>query len=537
MNARQINWILLPIEATLAPLENNAVIHQGWSPRCDSDASPSENIWGVLKTTAIQDGQFLSEYNKVLPPHLSPKTNLEVKNGDLLLTCAGPRIRCGITCLIRHTRPKLILSGKMYRFRPNEELIDARILEAFLRAPETRAKIDAMKTGISESGMNITREKFATLNVPIPPKNEQKRIADKLDATLARVDACRERLARVAPILKRFRQSVLAAAVSGRLTADWRAQQAGGDNIPLTTESPDHPAVIEPASGNQAQTRSPDAARWNPGNNAAIPSGINPDFGADAPVSGLLTEEIQIADIQEPYSHQVKAPISWRKSTIGEEVEIIGGSQPPKSEFRSEPGPNFIRLIQIRDYKSDKYATYIPITLAKRFCDKSDVMIGRYGPPIFQILRGLEGAYNVALMKAKPKTSNLDLNYLYYFLKVDSLLKYVESGSDRTAGQDGVRKELLTPYPMFIPPLTEQHEIVRRVESLFAFADRLEARLAAAQTAAEQLTPALLAKAFRGELVPQDPADEPASELLQRLAASRASADNPKRSRTPRQPA
>jgi type I restriction enzyme S subunit len=88
-----------------------------------------------------------------------------------------------------------------------------------------------------------------------------------------------------------------------------------------------------------------------------------------------------------------------------------------------------------------------------------------------------------------------------------------------------------------IPTIREQHEIVRRVESLFAFADRLEARLAAAQTAAEQLTPALLAKAFRGELVPQDPADEPASELLQRLAASRASAAKPKRSRTPRQPA
>jgi type I restriction enzyme S subunit len=87
------------------------------------------------------------------------------------------------------------------------------------------------------------------------------------------------------------------------------------------------------------------------------------------------------------------------------------------------------------------------------------------------------------------------------------------------------------------PQINEQHEIVRRVESLFGFADRLEARLAAAQTAAEQLTPALLAKAFRGELVPQDPADEPASELLQRLAASRACTAKPKRSRTPRQPA
>ena len=72
-----------------------------------------------------------------------------------------------------------------------------------------------------------------------------------------------------------------------------------------------------------------------------------------------------------------------------------------------------------------------------------------------------------------------------------------------------------------VPPKDEQDEIVRRVQTLFAFADRLEVRLARAQTAVDRLTPALLAKAFRGELVPQDPADEPVAELLKRLAQSR----------------
>lgn len=73
-----------------------------------------------------------------------------------------------------------------------------------------------------------------------------------------------------------------------------------------------------------------------------------------------------------------------------------------------------------------------------------------------------------------------------------------------------------------VPTIEEQTEIVRRVETLFAFADRLEARLARAQTAATRLTPALLATAFRCELVPQDPNDEPAAELLRRLQAQRA---------------
>jgi type I restriction enzyme S subunit len=71
------------------------------------------------------------------------------------------------------------------------------------------------------------------------------------------------------------------------------------------------------------------------------------------------------------------------------------------------------------------------------------------------------------------------------------------------------------------PSIKEQHEIVARVEALFSFADQLEARLTTARQVVERLTPALLAKAFRGELVPQDPTDEPASVLLERIRAAR----------------
>ena len=82
------------------------------------------------------------------------------------------------------------------------------------------------------------------------------------------------------------------------------------------------------------------------------------------------------------------------------------------------------------------------------------------------------------------------------------------------------------------PPLPEQAEIVRRVEALFAIADRIEARYKLALTTFNRLTPALLAKAFRGELVPQDPNDEPASVLLERIRAARAAAgEKPKRGR------
>ena len=77
----------------------------------------------------------------------------------------------------------------------------------------------------------------------------------------------------------------------------------------------------------------------------------------------------------------------------------------------------------------------------------------------------------------------------------------------------------------FCSSLPEQQEIVRRVESLFALADRIEARLAAAQRQVDTLTPSLLARAFAGQLVPQDPNDEPASALLERIRALRDAAD------------
>ena len=87
--------------------------------------------------------------------------------------------------------------------------------------------------------------------------------------------------------------------------------------------------------------------------------------------------------------------------------------------------------------------------------------------------------------------------------------------------------------PCTVPSLEEQNEIIRRVEALFAYADRLEARYTAARAQVERLTPALLAKAFRGELVPQDPNDEPASVLLERIRAARAEQPTAKRGRKP----
>ena len=151
--------------------------------------------------------------------------------------------------------------------------------------------------------------------------------------------------------------------------------------------------------------------------------------------------------------------------------DFIGGSQPAKSEFINEPREGYVRLIQTRDYKTDAFPTYIPEKSTRKFCDEDDVMIGRYGPPIFQICRGLKGAYNVALLKAKPK-KGIDREFLYYFLKQDAVFKYVDKLSARTGGQTGVDLVSLNKYPVRVPTDIDDQE--KLVASLVAIEKKIE---------------------------------------------------------------
>lgn len=151
-------------------------------------------------------------------------------------------------------------------------------------------------------------------------------------------------------------------------------------------------------------------------------------------------------------------PVDWEESTVLKCIRFEGGSQPSMQFFIDHPKDGYIRLIQNRDYKTDEYATYVPQHMVNKFCDENDIMVGRYGPPVFVLHRGLKGAYNVAIMKAIPVT--LEKEFVWYYLQNKSLLSYIESFSARTAGQSGVNPNILKKYPLFVPPIKEQDEII-----------------------------------------------------------------------------
>ncbi|MBK9441882.1 MAG: restriction endonuclease subunit S [Comamonadaceae bacterium] len=115
--------------------------------------------------------------------------------------------------------------------------------------------------------------------------------------------------------------------------------------------------------------------------------------------------------------------------------------------------------------------------------------------------------------------SLVDPHFAAYWVASDATQKWL-AGMEKGIAYVGINIEDLRNLPIRLPSLPEQAEIVRRVETLFAHADRIEARYTAARAQAQRLTPLVLAKAFRGELVPQDPNDAPASALLAPIASS-----------------
>jgi type I restriction enzyme, S subunit len=300
-----------------------------------------------------------------------------------------------------------------------EEEVEKTYIEYFWRSKSQT--IQAMGTGTTVKGIRL--EDIRTLAVPLAPKNEQKRIVDKLDTVLTRVDAVNTRLARIAPLLKRFRQSVLAAATSGRLTGEWRLA-----------------------------------------NDLSYPQAL----------------------------------------TLGELIKVSSGDGLTAKEMKSAGGVPVYGGNGINGHHDQSNVSAPTIVIGR---------VGFYCGSV-HLTPSIAWVTDNAL-RVKFDPTKLDRKYLYFALQGTDLRQNMSS-----TAQPVISGQKIYPLSFNLPTLLEQTEIVRRVETLFGFADRLEARLQAAQTAADRLTPSLLAKAFRGELVSQDPNDEPASELLKRLAVN-----------------
>ena len=188
---------------------------QGWSPKCESKPSENDTTWAVIKTTAIQNLRFVEVENKKLPASLKPRAHLELQTGDLLVTRAGPRNRVGVACLVKSTRPRLMLCDKAYRLRCKPDVAAPAFLELVLNAPHVVDAINKLKTGISDSGVNLTQKRFGELLIPLPPLAEQTRIVAEVERRLSVVAELESVVSANLARSLRLRQSILQKAFTG----------------------------------------------------------------------------------------------------------------------------------------------------------------------------------------------------------------------------------------------------------------------------------------------------------------------------------
>ncbi|MBL9171384.1 MAG: restriction endonuclease subunit S [Verrucomicrobiales bacterium] len=465
-------WSEQRIEQLFAPLEDGRTLHQGWSPQCDKIPSPSEDVWGVLKTTSIQAGEFRPEHNKLLPPGLEPRPMIEVKEGDILLTCAGPRVRCGVSCLVRQTRKRLMMSGKMYRFRVNPEEHDARYIEAFLQTERARRAIDKMKTGSSDSGLNLTHERFRQLPVPVPATvDEQRRIVAEIEKQFTRLEAGVAALRRVQANLKRYRAAVLKAACEGRLV----------------------PTEAELARSKRSNKNGQPAYETGEALLARILTERRQNWLARQSLGQGGKGGVQYKEPAEPDSkvHQ-ELPEGWATCSVGQVSECLDGKRVPinKNERAKRHGdvPYYGANGQvgwIDDHLFDE-----PLVLVV----EDETFTGRT-QAFSYVIRGKTWVNNHAhVLRATAAVSTAYLNY--------SLAHYPFTA--RTTGSTGRRKltqKALMAAPYLLPPLAEQTRIVAEVERRLSVVEELESVVWANFRRATRLRQSILRKAFTGELL------------------------------------
>lgn len=188
----------------------------GWSPQCD-DIPAQGDGWGVLKTTAVQWCDFQPQHNKALPPTLAPIPTLSVKEGDVLVTRAGPRKRVAVVAAVRRDEPRLTISDKLIRLRTDRVKIEPRFLELSLASPFSQEHLVQRKTGLADAQVNISQSILKATPVAYPPLAEQRRIVAELDALQAEVDALKRLQAETAAELDALLPSILDKAFKGEL--------------------------------------------------------------------------------------------------------------------------------------------------------------------------------------------------------------------------------------------------------------------------------------------------------------------------------
>jgi type I restriction enzyme S subunit len=323
----------------------------------------------------------------------------------------------------------------------------------------------------------LNKGRFSEAPIPIAPKNEQKRIIQKIESLLDRLNKTKQELTKIPSLLKKFRQSVLVKAFSGELTKEWRGQQRDS----------------EPASKLLERIREERKKK------------LGKKYKEPEPIDTSNLPEL---------------PEGWEYTRIKDIGEVVTGST-PKTQVSKYWGGDIVWLTP-KDLgkNSSKYIADSQRKITKKgyescstkLVPKDSIVISTRAPIGHIAIVKVDFCTNQGCKSLLPH-KGIFSDYLYYLLVHNKeILQGLGSGTTFSE----LSKDKLEDFVVPLPSSVEQKYIVRMIESFFTQADTIEKSVKIAQAHCEKLTQSILAKAFRGELVEQDPNDEPAEELLKR---------------------
>lgn len=430
----------------------------------------------------------------------------QLREGDLILEVSGggPEQPVG---RVEHIDRQVLANNPDYpkictnffrRIKPSEN-VSSLFLSWYLKFFYRTGEVAKCQAG-SNNLRNLKYPEYEQLTVPLPPLNEQCRIVDKVESLFAQLDHGEASLRDVQKLLARYRQSVLKAAVTGQLTADWRAEHA--DRL---------------ESGHDLLERILHARRENWQGRGKYKEPVAPDT-RDLPE---LPEGWVWASIDQLHTHLTSGSRAWKKYYgRGDGVFIMAQNVRP-----------------MRFDLSEKFLVDPPLDspdAIRSEVEKDDVLITIVGANTGDVCRfpSDEDRHYVCQSVALLRLADVALSpFVEIFLASkgagrDQLEKFIYG-----AGRPHLSFEQLRSVVVPIPSLDEQAEIMQRVSEKLDEIKQVDSACKAELTRSAALRQSILKDAFAGKLVPQDLDDEPASELLARIRAERDAAVPKKRTR------
>lgn len=403
----------------------------------------------VLRLENLANLRFVEEKRTFISqPKYETLRKHTVVAGDILF---GSFVDSDVrVCLVPPLQTPAVAKADCFCIRPMQEGVDRRFLVYQLGARATRDALLEEIHGVTRP--RITTKQLRAFGVALAPLGEQRRIVEAVDALLAEVNVARERLARVPLILKRFRQSVLAAACGGRLTEEWRQRSMAGVSDDLPEPSLDDvPALPE-------------------------------------------------------------IPADWKLVPLRAVVEKFQYGTSDKANGDERTGIPVLRMGNVQDGRIDlsdlKYIS--PSKLRREFLVQAgDVLFNRTNSPelvgktaVVQDTRPMAFASYLIRMSTNPRL--VAPEFLGHWLNSWWGRQWARQVRTDGVGQSNINATKLASMPIPLPTIVEQREIAARIDQLLHLANTIEQRVMATSAIADALAQGILAKAFRGELVPTE---------------------------------